>query len=551
MAYKHGIFTSEVATSLVPPTQTDAGLIVAWGTAPVHLAATPEKPNVPVLCYDYSEFVSKFGWSDDFSAFTLCEAASSQFVLFNMSPIVFINVLDPAKHYKAFDGVVLEVITSAPVKFDRPVLLDTLKVSANGEQLIALVKDTDYIIDEGNKVASLENNPLSGDIIITYNSESETKTARISADTLPYELPEFAEIIDVSRVEPIKSVLVVNEDYSAEYDGDGNLIFTLLNDEKVIDDKVELTFHEIDPEQVTTADIIGGIDNVTGQLRGLELIEEIFPRFGLVPGTLIAPKFSTDQTVAAVMKAKCTGINSVFNAIALVDIPTDEVENYTLASEWKSQNNILDTSVICCYPKVSLGGVQYHLSTQLASLLNKVDASYDDLPYKSPSNENLQCDSAVLENGDERYLSLTQANYLNGKGITTALNFVGGWKFWGNRTSLYDASTDPKDTFIPVRRMMNWIANTLVTTFWSKIDDPLNKRLIESVINSANIWFNGLTARGAILGGRVELLATDNTTLDLMDGIIRFHVFVTPCVPARNINFIMEYDPSYIASLID
>ena len=42
MAYKHGIYTSEVATSLVPMTQTDSGLIVAFGTAPVHLA-TPTR----------------------------------------------------------------------------------------------------------------------------------------------------------------------------------------------------------------------------------------------------------------------------------------------------------------------------------------------------------------------------------------------------------------------------------------------------------------------------------------------------------------------------
>lgn len=40
MTYKHGIFTSEQATGLIPMTETDAGLIVAFGTAPVHLAST-------------------------------------------------------------------------------------------------------------------------------------------------------------------------------------------------------------------------------------------------------------------------------------------------------------------------------------------------------------------------------------------------------------------------------------------------------------------------------------------------------------------------------
>ena len=97
--------------------------------------------------------------------------------------------------------------------------------------------------------------------------------------------------------------------------------------------------------------------------------------------------------------------------------------------------------------------------------------------------------------------------------------------------------------------MFNWVGNTLVTTFWNKIDDPTNKRLIETIVDSANIWLNGLTARGALLGGRVEFREDENTTTDLMDGVIRFHVYLTPCAPARDIEFVQEYDPGYISAL--
>ena len=55
MAYKHGIYGQEIATSLVPMTETDAGLIVAFGTAPAHLATAPVAANTPVLCYTYAE----------------------------------------------------------------------------------------------------------------------------------------------------------------------------------------------------------------------------------------------------------------------------------------------------------------------------------------------------------------------------------------------------------------------------------------------------------------------------------------------------------------
>ena len=41
MAYKHGVYTSEVATSLVAPIEGTAGLMVVVGTAPVNMLADP------------------------------------------------------------------------------------------------------------------------------------------------------------------------------------------------------------------------------------------------------------------------------------------------------------------------------------------------------------------------------------------------------------------------------------------------------------------------------------------------------------------------------
>ena len=155
----------------------------------------------------------------------------------------------------------------------------------------------------------------------------------------------------------------------------------------------------------------------------------------------------------------------------------------------------------------------------------------------------------VLKNGKEVWLAPDQAAYLNGEGIVTALNFIGGWKAWGNRTSIYPSVTDPKDAFIPLRRMFNWIGNTLTLTFWQKVDFPVNRRLVETILDSANIWLNGLSARQFILGGRIEFREDENPTTDLMDGIIRFHVYVTPPTPAREIDFILEYDPEYLKTL--
>jgi phage tail sheath protein FI len=120
---------------------------------------------------------------------------------------------------------------------------------------------------------------------------------------------------------------------------------------------------------------------------------------------------------------------------------------------------------------------------------------------------------------------------------------------WGNRTAAYPGVTDVKDTFVPLRRMFSFVGNTLVTTAWQLVDRPLNRRLAGTVCDTFNVWLNGLARREFLLGGRVEFLSNDNPTTDLMDGIARFHVFFTPPSPARELDFILEYDPAYIQTL--
>ena len=94
MAYKHGVYTSEVPTSILPPVRTAAGLPVVFGTAPVNLAKSAAKVNEPVLCYTYTEAVEAFGYSDDWKNYTLCEFIYSHFALFNVAPVVLIKVHD-------------------------------------------------------------------------------------------------------------------------------------------------------------------------------------------------------------------------------------------------------------------------------------------------------------------------------------------------------------------------------------------------------------------------------------------------------------------------
>ena len=564
MAYRHGIYSKEVPTSITPPVIIDgnSGLCVAIGTAASHLAQTPAQVNTPILAYNYQEAVSQLGYSEDFDKYTLSEVMSTFYVMFGVAPVVFINVFDPAKHYNEAEYIA-EGITSTPANLGKEAILETLKVTSGEDKAPdVLVKDTDYTLTTDDETSDTTLTILSVDKItdnvinLEYKTSRDTDTAVQSAKSV-----EVGTEIALDSETLLTTVKVTSggsseieltaEDYNAARDSDGSVIVTLIADEKIVDDTVKIKYHEANPDKVTIFDIIGGIDTISGDVTGLELIEYVYPRLGVLPGIIISPKFSTNAAVAAVMKAKAKLINETFKATAIVDIDTQDALSYTQASTIKAQNNLVDTSLIVTYPKVSIGGVQYHLSTQMAALMNQVDANNGGIPYVSPSNHNLQADSTVRKDGSEMYLSKPQAVYLNGNGIVTALNFAGGWVLFGNRTSAYPTDADVKNNFIPIRRMFNYISNSLILSFWSRIDNPLNRRLIESIVTSANIWLDSLTASGVLLGARAVFSSEDNSTADLMDGILKFHLYMTPASPAREIEFIQEYDTNYLSTLFE
>lgn len=342
------------------------------------------------------------------------------------------------------------------------------------------------------------------------------------------------------------------KDYSLGYDKKGNAILTPLKGGKLASvSSVNVGFTRLKPDAVTEEDIIGGVDISTGNYEGLELVNSVFPKFRLVPGLLGCPKWSQKPAVAAVMRAKMDNINGHFTGQSVVDIPSDTegADRYTEAPEWKNRNNYMAERQIVCWPKIRLGGDTFNLSTQLIGLINKTDAGNQDIPYESPSNKMLQMSACVNALGKEIDLGPEQANYLNGQGIVTPLNWIGGWRAWGNRTGCYPAVTDPKDAFIPIRRMFDWIGNEFILTFWQKVDKPMTPRLVKTIVNSYNVRLNGLAAREFILGGRVEFLESENAMTDLMDGILRFHIYLTPPPPAEQIVGILEFDPQYLGTL--
>lgn len=490
MAYTHGVKVSEAPTSILPPVEASASIPFIVGTAPINMTDAANV-NKPVLCYTYEEAVKAFGY---------------------VPPVE-----DSASGLKKFEYSISEFIHSQFALF--------------GVAPVIIVN----VLDPTKHMGAITSNSITLD--------SKTGSATIA---------ETGILADSITVTGEGAAYTKGTDYVTAFDDNGYLVVTSLKNADgdfrcTTGVAMTLAGNKVDPTKVSATEVVGGVDT-SGNKSGFELIGECFARFRVVPGILLAPGFSSDATVAAIMAAKCANIDANFTAICLVDIPLDS-QDYTKAVTWKNENNVVDPMQICCCPLLSLDGVIYHMSTQLAGVIGKTDYDNDDVPYVSPSNKNYQMTASVISDGTEIWLDTESAAYLNGNGIVTALNFIGGWKCWGNRTACYPANTDVKDAFIPVRRMFSWIGNTLVQTFWQNVDAPLKRRQIDTIVDSANIWLNGLTARQYILGGRVEFLDSENPTTDLMDGKARFHVYITPPSPNREIDFILEYDPTYLQNM--
>lgn len=470
MAYKHGVFISEQKTSVSTPVVAESGVPFVIGAAPIQSAVNPAKVGIPEICTSFDEFVEKFGWSEDWDSYNLCEFAYSQFKLYGVQPVIFCNLLDPTAvtPVSAADMAVTRHQVELPIE----AVASTVVVKKNGGTGDAYAVDVDYAV-------------------------------------------------------------FVNE---------GKLIVELLADgAHYSETSLNIAYSAVSPATVTAQVVAANMD----------AIELCASSVGMIPDIIVSPKYSETSTVAAIMATKAASINGVFSGKAIIDINSSSsgVVSYSGVSAYKNANNLVDENQIVCWPMVQLGEYRFHMSTALAGLIGSIDTDNDGAPYESPSNKNFKMDTLVLADGTEVAQTKAQADILNAAGVVTALNFLSsGWVCWGNFTACYPGNTDVKDYFIPISRMFDWVGNTLVKTFWSKLDQPMNRRLMDTIIDSANIWLNGLVSREFLLGARAEMLDAENPLTDLMSGIVRIHIYITPPAPAQEIDFVLEYDPEYVTA---
>jgi phage tail sheath protein FI len=331
-----------------------------------------------------------------------------------------------------------------------------------------------------------------------------------------------------------ETALVEDEDYLLDYNDEGKVVITLLSSGAGAEaQSLKISSSSLDPSHVDEDDIIGGYDSLTGKATGLELIRNVYFKLGLVPALIAAPGWSHKNEVAAVMQLKVHDIDDVFEAMAVIDLDSTTAKVYSSVAEIKKNAEVTDTNAIALWPMVKMNGKKVWYSAVYSAMAAYTAAKNDDIPAKSPSNEDLPIEAAVTADGTEVLLTYSEAAVLNGAGVVTAINY-GGWTSWGNNTACYPDNENIRDRYICNRLMANWYKQYFVIQYKTYIDRNNTPRTIENLVDSENVHLNSLTSGGYIAGGKIEYIQNTDEE-DILTGHNVFLITIAFWTPTEYI----------------
>ena len=346
----------------------------------------------------------------------------------------------------------------------------------------------------------------------------------------------------------------VDSDYIASFNSDGTVAVAIVSSGQAAGaSSLKATFVQIDPSAVTYQDVIGSYNAVTKKKTGMELIGRVYPRFGVVPSLLLAPGWSHIPAVNLALNAKAQLISSLFTAKVVSDLDTtagkaDSMEN---VKTYKDNNAYSDRNTIAMWPLIGVGDYKYYFSAQMAAHLQYLAAQNGGVPSQSPSNKDIKITGLYTADGEEVMLEMDEANdYLNACGVASAIN-MNGWKAWGNNTAAYPSSSDPIDRWINIVTIFDYIENNFKLTFFQKVDDLANYRLIDEIVSGFNMQLNSLQGSNDIAGGVIEFNHDENPINEILNGHIQFHTRIGGYAPAEDIENVFEFDPTITESALE
>lgn len=305
---------------------------------------------------------------------------------------------------------------------------------------------------------------------------------------------------------------------------------------------------------VTAAQIIGGVDPVTGARTGMYGWRDSYQQFGFNPKILIAPGFSSLSAVSANMIVQATAMRGV----AFVDAPVGVTVPQAIAGRGPAGAINFNTSsdrVGLCYPHVkyydtvAAAEVNGPLSTVVAGAWSRRDQ--ENGYWWSGSNIEL-----LGITGVERPIEFSlndpncEANLLNEAGIITVANSFGtGIRAWGNRSAAWPTVSHQKN-FLNVRRTADIIGESLELATLQFLDQPLDNARIDDILETGRRFLRHQVANGAIQDGDVWLDPELNTAETLSAGHLLPSYDFAPYSPLERVSYQARINTEYLRQLV-
>lgn len=298
---------------------------------------------------------------------------------------------------------------------------------------------------------------------------------------------------------------------------------------------------EIGPPLPNIGQVIGGIDDETGQYLGIQAFLAAESEVHVTPRILIAPEFSHHPAVAN----ELLSVAERLRAVVIADGPNSNDEE---AIDYRQMFGSPRLYLIDPWVRVWDAGDNVEVvrpaSARVAGLIAKSDAERGF--WWSPSNREIRGLMGTARSVDFALGDVNaRANFLNENEVATIIQ-KDGFRLWGNRS----CSTDPKWAFLSVRRTADMINESLLRAHMWAVDRNITKTYIEDVLEGVNAYLRHLQTVGAIINGLAWADPELNTPDQISQGKVYIDFDFTPPYPAEHITFRSHLVNDYLVEVL-
>lgn len=543
--YLHGAYGQVNTVGTRVPDEA-SGAIVYIGTAPVHTIAGGGSVNTPVKIGNMSEARRFLGYSDDWAAFSLCEAMRVHFEEKGVGPLVFINVLDPEKHCKKEEKTASKTPSdgSFTISDAADIDLDSITVGTK-------VEGTDYTVAYNTETAVITvtektAGALGSDALTVTYAETKVNSVSKTPSRGVVTIASASEIILDSVAVATK---VKGTDYAVAYNADKETItISEMSAGALGSSALTITYKTVDPSLVTESDVIGSSDGA-GKNTGLYAVKNVYQLTGMIPAFLAAPGFSSIPAVHAAMHANSVKINGHWDAYMFVDLPiVNGGTPITLntAAAFKAANGYTFENETVYFPLAQgTDGKIYHLSTLAAANFQELLLAQDGIPYRTASNTACGLISNLYLGAgyeDRVYDDSLINEILNKNGIASAVYTGGRWAIWGAHSADYSQDNATLINLAETNRMMlYYVSNDFQSRRSLDVDEPITINDLKSIISDEQARLDALVNIGALTYAKVSLNADSDALSDIYSGDWSFCFSITTTPLAKSMTAVVNW----------